>query len=110
MPALRSQAQSAPKRSPLIVNVVVEGLDDNYLDLLAPHFSHGGFKRLMGSGAALSHLDFGTDLDPVAATAMLMTGAAPMVNGISAGWIYYPSVNQVNAIFSDPDFIGNFTD
>ncbi len=107
--ALHLQAQSAPKRSPLIVNVVVEGLDDNYLDLLAPLFSHGGFKRL-AAGASLSHLDYGTDLDPVAATSMIMTGAAPIANGIPAGWVYDPAVNQVSAIFSDPDYMGNFTD
>lgn len=108
--ALRPQAQSVPKRPPLIVNVVVEGLDDNYINLLAPSFSHGGFKRLMASGAALSHLDYGTDLDPVAATAMLMTGAAPMANGIPRAYIYDPAVNQVSPIFSDPAYMGNFTD
>lgn len=109
VPALPLAAQSAAKRPTLIVNVVVEGIDDNYISLLTPHFSTGGFRRLMG-GASLSHLDYGTDLDPVAATAVLMTGAAPMVNGIPRAYIYDPALNQVSPAFRDTDYMGNFTD
>lgn len=76
-------AQSV-QRSPLVLGIIVEGLQDDYLRLLEPQLSEGGFKRLMNKGLSINSIDFGPGLDPTAAAAVIYTGAAPMVNGIPA--------------------------
>lgn len=52
-------AQTAPKRPQMVVGIMVEGLSQDYLDLLHNHFTDGGFKRLMRDGATLSNVDYG---------------------------------------------------
>lgn len=95
----------------LILNIVVEGLQDNYIRQLKPILGTGGFARLTGLDATyISALDYGTQLDAVAATSMIMTGASPMVNGVPGAWAYHPDLNQVTPIFKDASCMGNFTD
>ena len=63
------QASLRSERPSLVVGIVVEGLNEDYLNLLHDKFSNGGFKRLMGSALVVEQLDYGTFLDPAAATA-----------------------------------------
>lgn len=102
-------AQSV-QRSPLVLGIIVEGLQDDYLRLLEPQLTEGGFKRLMNKGLSISSIDFGPGLDPTAAAAVIYTGAAPMVNGIPAELIYTPATNLTTKVLVDPKCIGNFTD
>ncbi len=81
-------AQTAPKRPQLVVGIMVEGLNDDYLSLLGNYFTEGGFRRLMRDGATIPHLDYGPGVDAAAATAIIFTGAAPGVNGIPAAQVY----------------------
>lgn len=105
------QAQSTvQQRSPIVVSIIVEGLSDEYLSLLEPQFVDGGFKRLMHFGTAFSNVDFGPGTDPAAATAILYTGAAPIVNGIPAATYYDTETKLARPILYDPSKMGNFTD
>ncbi len=105
-----AEAQAVPPRPKLVVGIMVEGLNADYLSLLENHLSPGGFRRLMNEGAAIADLDYGTRLDPAAATALIFTGATPPVNGIHAARIYDPSAKRVSPTLNDPSAIGNFTD
>ncbi|MDE6652334.1 MAG: alkaline phosphatase family protein [Paramuribaculum sp.] len=107
---LVAEAQNVPARPKLVVGIMVEGLNADYLSLLENHLSPGGFKRLMSEGATIADLDFGTRLDPAAATALIFTGATPPVNEIPAAKKYDPAAKRVSNTFHDPSKIGNFTD
>lgn len=101
---------AAQLRSPLVVGIVVEGLSDEYIEVLSPYFGEGGFKRLMNSAATLSHVDYGPGIDAAAATAIVYSGASPSVNGIPGAMIYDQSVGQPRHVLFDSSKIGNFTD
>lgn len=99
-----------PMRTPMVLGIVVEGLNEEYLELLEPHFVDGGFKRLMNKGVYLSDVRFGPGIDPTAATAIIYTGTSPMVNGIPSAEIYTPATNRTSPILLDAKSMGNFTD
>ncbi len=102
-------AQSV-SRPPMALGIIVEGLNDDYLTMIEPMLGEGGFKRLLNRGAHISELYFGPGIDATAATAMLLTGAAPMVNGIPSAEIYDPTTKLASAVLFDPKSMGNFTD
>lgn len=105
-----AEAQNAPVRPKIVVGIMVEGLNADYLNLLNSQLTPGGFKRLMAEGATIADLDYGTKLDPAAATALIFTGATPTVNAIPAAKIYDPATKRVTPALLDPSKIGNFTD
>lgn len=98
------------QRSPLVLGIIVEGLQDDYLTLLESQFTEGGFKKLMHQGLSMTDVDFGPSIDPTAATAILHTGAPPMANGIPSESIFSPVTNQSTKVLIDSKYIGNFTD
>ncbi len=100
----------AMQRPAMVIGIVVEGLSDDYLELLKPQFVDGGFNRLMKNGVRMTDISFGPGLDPTAATAVIYTGASPMVNGIPAAAVYSPSTNVSSPILLDAKSMGNFTD
>lgn len=93
-----------------MLDITVEGLTDDYLRMLEPLLTEGGFKRLMRQGVTVADVNYGPNIDPVAAIAMLQTGASPMVNGIPAAYLYSPTTNTVTPTLTDTGVMGNFTD
>ena len=93
----------------LLVGIVVDGLDNDYLDLLRDRFGEGGFRRLEREGAVILNTDYGPGLDAAAATATLMSGAAPSLSGIGAEKRYDRERLREVDIYSAPDILGNFT-
>ena len=81
-------AQSPSPRPKLVVGIVVEGLREDYIDLLRGYFGPNGFNRLINGGVMMDNVDFGTQLDATAASALIYTGAEPAVNGIPSGSVY----------------------
>lgn len=102
-------AQTA-RRPALAVIITVEGLSGEYLRLLYNQLHPGGFPRLMENGMSLRRLDYGPNVDAAASTAILLTGAAPTVNGIPAAKVYDVTTKLPRPILNDPSTIGNFTD
>lgn len=103
------QAQTS-RRSPLVIGIMVEGLTDDYISLLEPYFGDGGFRKLINGGVRITDLDFGPDIDPTAAAAIIQTGAAPVVNGIPSATVYSPATDRAIPILNDTKSMGNFTD
>ena len=87
-------------RQQLLVDITVEGLSIDKLDMLRHLFTSEGFNRLLTQGAVLTDVDFGTPLDPVAANAVLHTGAAPAVNGIATATLYEPLTHRAVPVFN----------
>ena len=106
----QTKADAQRKRPQLVVGIVVEGLTMGNLDLLRPHFTEGGFKRLLEQGVTVTDVDYGTPLDASAAAAMVFTGTSPWVNGIASATVYDPESKRVNPVLFDASTIGNFTD
>lgn len=94
----------------LVVGIMVDGLQQEYIDLLRTQFVNGGFNRLLTEGVVLENVDYGTNLDAASATAVVMTGAAPSVNGIPSAQRYEPHARRSYSIVHDPAAVGNYTD
>ncbi|MDE5940758.1 MAG: alkaline phosphatase family protein [Muribaculaceae bacterium] len=106
----QTKADAQRKRPQLVVGIVVEGLTMDYLELLRPHFTEGGFRRLLEQGVTVTDVDYGTPLDATAASAVIFTGASPWVNGVASAMVYDPESKRVNSVLFDSATIGNFTD
>lgn len=93
----------------LLVGIMVDDLQSEYLSLLRDNFTQGGFNRLLNNGVVISNVDFGTPLDPAAATAMIFTGASPSVNGVPSAEIFDRSTLSGVSLFNDATVMGNYT-
>lgn len=102
-------AASGQERVRLVVGIMVDGLDNDCLEVLQDHFGEGGIRRLREKGAVILNADYGTFLDPAAAAALTMSGAEPAVSGIPSAEVYDREKMRAVKIFSDPSFIGNST-
>jgi hypothetical protein len=98
------------KQPKLVVGIVVDGLQQEYIDLLKEQFGTSGFNRLLREGVVLENVDYGTNLDPAAATAVVMTGAAPSINGIASAMHYDVNAKRHVLVVDDKNTVGNFTD
>lgn len=107
--SLSLPAQQVASRPSLVVGIVVDGLTMDNIDQLRSYFSDSGFNRLLNDGVTVTDLNYQSTLDPTAATAIIMTGASPAVNGIDSGEKYDISTRRAVSVFSDPSIIGNYT-
>ena len=96
-------------RPQLVVGVVIDGLDQQYLELLRDQFGPGGFNRLMREGVVIPNADYGTNVDATAASAMIMTGAAPSTTSITGNEVYDRDTQRTKPAMNDPEAMGNFT-
>ena len=101
-------AATEPTQARLLVNIVVDGLDTDYLDLLRNHLGEGGFRRLERDGALILNADYGPGLDAAAATATIMTGASPSAHGIGSAKIYDPERFREISVYNATDAQGRF--
>lgn len=108
-PAATGSKQAPAKRPTLVVGIFVEGLSSDYINLLRENFGKDGFNRFIDNGVTIENVDFGPGIDATAATAMLVTGAAPGVNGIPAARVWDTEAKIDYPILLDPEKIGNFT-
>lgn len=94
----------------LVVGIAVDGLRQETLDMLRPHLEKDGFNRFFNQGLILENIDYGTNLDAVSASALLLTGASPNVNGIGCENVYDAEARRVNKVFYDSATLGNFSE
>jgi len=105
-----TSAQNSSRRPDFVAVITVEGLSNDYLQQLSDLFTTDGFKRVVSGGVSIDRVDYGTPLDAAAASAIIHTGAAPMVNGIPAAKVYDTSTHLSRSPLHDPAMMGNFTD
>lgn len=99
---------ATPEQARLLVSIMVDGLDADYLDLLREQFGEGGFKRLEREGVSLT-ADYGTPLDAAASAATVATGAAPSISGIGGATRYDREHLRPVEVYADAEVLGNFT-
>lgn len=93
----------------LMLGIVVDGLDSEYLEILRDRFGEGGFRMLETRGASILQADYGTSLDATAATATLVTGAHPALSGVGSDTHYDRDRMLESHVFADAEAMGNFT-
>lgn len=113
---VQTAAQSSAQRNGasgeqprLLLSILVDGLESDYLDLLRERLTDGGFRRLERDAVYIPHADYGPGLDAAAATALLMTGAAPSLTGIAADVRYDRDGLRAIDVYADASALGNFS-
>lgn len=101
-----ASSQTGVPQFKLLLGIVVEGLDDACLEQLRDKFGNGGFRMLADSGVYVPFADYGTPLDATAATATLMSGAAPCISGIDAGRHFDRTSLMYTHAYADPSVGG----
>lgn len=104
-----SAQTSATKRPSLVVGIMIDGLNQEYINQLRDLFGNDGFNRILKDAAILQNVDYGTPLDIAAATAVVYSGAAPSINGIPSYEVYSSEKGKTYPILLDPSKIGNYT-
>lgn len=102
-------AAGTPVRPHLVVGIVVEGLEQDYIDLLRESFGSGGFNRLLNRGVVIPALDYGTPLDATGATALLATGATADISGIDGATRFDREALRTAPLLHDLSAMGNYT-
>ncbi|MDE6684858.1 MAG: alkaline phosphatase family protein, partial [Duncaniella sp.] len=93
----------APSPRPtLVVGIFVEGLTAEYVDLLRSNLTESGFNRLITDGITIRNVDYGPGIDATAASAILVSGASPSVNGIPAAMAWDPVTKREYPVLLDP--------
>lgn len=105
-----SRAKEPSPRPTLVVGIFVEGLSADYVNLLRSNFGADGFNRLIDNGVTIENVDYGPGIDATAATAMLVSGASPAVNGIPAARVWDSSAKIDYPILLDPKQIGTYAE
>ncbi|MDE6557009.1 MAG: alkaline phosphatase family protein [Duncaniella sp.] len=108
--ALGASAEAPSPRPRLVVGIIVEGLTADYVDLLRSNMGEGGFNRFIRDGVVIDNVDYGPGIDATAATAILMSGAAPGVNGIPSGRVWDPKMRFDIPVLLPADKAGRYTD
>ncbi|MDE6454210.1 MAG: alkaline phosphatase family protein [Muribaculaceae bacterium] len=98
-----------PARPQLVVGIVVEGLEQDYIDLLRDSFGKGGFNRLLEQGVVIPTLDYGTPLDAHGATAVIVSGATADISGIDGATRFDREALRTAPLLHDPGAMGNYT-
>ena len=106
--AAMSMQGATPQQARLLVSIMVEGLDSDYLDLLREQFGQGGFRRLERQGVQMT-ADYGTPLDATAASATVMTGASPALSGVSSEVNFNRQHFRPTYTYADASVLGNYT-
>lgn len=102
-------AQPLAVRPRLVIGIVIDGLNQQTLQLLDGQLSDNGFKRLMREGAVFSNIEYGPGLDAVSAAAIVMTGASPAVNGVPSEYIYDPATRRTHPVFQPAEGVADIS-
>ena len=108
--AAQSGAKAPGPRPTLVVGIFVEGLTAEYVDLLRTNLTDSGFNRLINEGITIRNVDYGPGIDATAASAILVSGASPSVNGIPAAKAWDSTTRREYPVLLDASLAGNYTE
>ena len=101
-------AHSKPEKSPkLVVGIVIDQLDEEYLEKMLPVIGADGLKRLWTDGYNRTNATFDyDDMDRASAVASIHTGASPFQHGIVAGRWLNPKTLLPSSPVDDSNYSG----
>lgn len=105
------QSQTSQNDTPkLVVGITIDQLRSDYLEMFQGTFSEKGFKRLLNSGRVYQNISYGfPNINSSAAIATIYTGATPFYHGIISDKKFDRDKSVEIPIFSDDEFLGNYT-
>lgn len=105
------QAQTSVRETPkLVIGITIDQLRGDYLELFQNTFSERGFKRLLNEGLIYQNIKFDfPNVDDASAIATIYTGTIPFYHGIVGNKKYLAVKQQEVTTFSDPSYLGNYT-
>jgi len=105
------QAQTTVRETPkLVIGITIDQLRGDYLELFQNTFTERGFKRLLNGGLVYQNITFDFPyLDDASSIATIYTGTTPFYHGIVGNNKYLAAKQQLESTFSDPAFLGNYT-
>jgi len=99
--------QKAPERPKLVVGIVVDGLQQQHLDLLWENLSSNGFKRIAEQGRTFTNAQYNILSEGnITDFATLMTGSVPRFNGITGNRFFDRKTHTLEDILSDNEQTG----
>ncbi len=106
-----SQAQTTVREtSKLVIGITIDQLRGDYFELFQSTFTEKGFKRLLNEGLVYQNIKFDfPNLDDASAIATIYTGTTPFYHGIVGNKKYLAAKQQEISIFTDPTYLGNYT-
>lgn len=104
-------AQTSVSETPkLVIGITIDQLRGDYLELFQHTFTEKGFKRLLNEGLVYQNIKFDfPNVDDASAIATIYTGAYPFYHGIVGNKKYLVAKQQEISTFSDPSYLGNYT-
>ncbi|MCF0212948.1 MAG: alkaline phosphatase family protein [Muribaculaceae bacterium] len=94
-------ARSADNKPTLFLNITVEGLSEDYLEMLRNVFGNEGFNRLRDKGVVFPDVVYGPGVDATAATAVIVTGTTASHSNIPADTYFDAQTRQSRPILED---------
>ncbi|MDH6308799.1 hypothetical protein M2451_001365 [Dysgonomonas sp. PFB1-18] len=109
--SVQAQTSASVRETPkLVIGITIDQLRGDYLELFQNTFTEKGFKRLLSEGLVYQNIRFDIpNLDDASAIATIYTGATPFYHGIVGNKKYLADKQQEITTFSDPSFLGNYT-
>lgn len=104
-------AQQVTERVPkLVVGITIDQLRGDYLEHFKSVLGEKGFKRLLREGLVYKNVNFNLDQPNRASSlATIYTGAYPSTNAITGVQSFNTNQQSLRPIFSDEDYLGNYT-
>ncbi len=108
--SLSVTAQRNDKHPRLVLSINVDQLRTDFLYEFSELYTDGGFKRLLSNGRIYSNAYYAFEqIDRASATATMMTGTDPYVNGIVASqWLDRTSLRLIGCV-DDSKYKGLYT-
>ncbi|MCL1868494.1 MAG: alkaline phosphatase family protein [Paludibacter sp.] len=104
-------AQKSPERPKLIVGIVIDGIQQQHVDLLWEQLSPDGFKRVIERGSAFSNAQYNIlSSGNIVDFATLMSGSVPCYNGITGSRFFNRKTHAFENILADNEQSGIRTD
>lgn len=105
------QAQTSVRETPkLVIGITIDQLRGDYLELFQNTYTERGFKRLLNEGLVYQNIKYDIpNLDDASAIATIYTGSTPYYHGIVGNKKYLVSKQLEVTTYSDPNFLGNYT-
>lgn len=107
---VQAQVLSVPEVPKLVIGITIDQLRGDYLELFQSTFGEKGFKRLMNEGLVYQNIKFEYPyLDDASAITTIYTGTTPFYHGVVGNRKYDSKKQEVTNIFTDENFLGNYT-
>lgn len=104
---MTARAQTSPVPPRLVVGIMIEGLQQRHVEQLWYRFDENGFRKLVGLGTQLTHVQYNSiSMGTAADIATAVTGTTPYYHGFTGELFYNKKKSSVESIVQDDNQTG----